>query len=147
MLEAEVAELAGTADTPLAEHIRDCPRCGAVAERLLVAQDELAAALDRTKPGVPVKEALRRARVAPAGGDGVGAWLAGGAAAGLAAAAILAVLLLTGPEPPEGEPWVGGDGIALVEPEEPAPAVEAPGDRNVMVLDTGNPKVRIVWVY
>lgn len=146
MLEAEPAELAGTAATPLAAHIRGCARCGPVAKRLLEGQEELAGALDRKRPRVPVEEALRQARQAPEG-RGRPTWFAGGAAATLAAAAILAVLLLTGPEPPDGEPWAGGGEIALIEREQPAPAVEAPEGRNVMVLDTGNPKMRIVWVY
>lgn len=147
MLEAEPAELAGTADTLLADHIRGCARCGAVAELLLAAQEEMVEALARSIPSAPVEDAIRRARQESAAGPQRRAWFVGSAAAGLAAAAILAVLLLTGPEPPEGEPWAGGDEIALVEPEQPAPSVEAPQGRSVMVLNTGNPRMRIVWVY
>jgi len=60
LLEAEPDELAGRGGGRVAEHVRSCARCRAVAERLLDAQAALAAELT-APPQVGVDEAIEKA--------------------------------------------------------------------------------------
>lgn len=66
LLETEPDELAGRGEGGVAEHVRSCARCRAVAERLLDAQAALAAELT-APPRVGVDEAIERALLGAAG--------------------------------------------------------------------------------
>jgi len=66
LLEAEPDELAGRGEGGVAEHVRSCARCRAVAERLLDAEAALAAEL-AAPPRVGVDEAIEKALRVAAG--------------------------------------------------------------------------------
>jgi hypothetical protein len=140
LLEAEPAELAGQGDSELANHVRECTRCGAVAARLLAGQGELAGALDGLSPRADVEEALsitraRRRRIG---------WRRHGwrVAAPLAAAAALTALFLV--RPPDGR--MPGEVVLLPAPRI-EPAVEAPLAQNVMVFETQDRSAKVIWFY
>jgi hypothetical protein len=63
MLDADADELAGEASTPLAEHVRSCAKCGAVARRLLHETGALARGLSY-RP-IPDLGAFKAARPRP----------------------------------------------------------------------------------
>lgn len=140
LLEADPGELTGQNDSELAVHMRACVRCRAVAERILAAQDRLAAALDELHPltevGVAVRQvrerrqaALRRER----------AWRWGP----VAAAAVIAVAMVLKSLP------AGRLTVAEVEavPAEVEILVEAATSQNVMVFETRDRSAKVVWFY
>lgn len=153
LLEAEVDELRGYADTALSHHVAQCASCAAAAERILDANRALDRALAPT-PALDVEAVLARARPAAARGGNdrssrrpeaghasrpVGrrwrAW------AGLAAAASVAALILIS----EREPGLPGT------PDPPLKRaqalVEAPADRKVAVIQTDNPDITVLWFF
>ncbi len=52
ILEADLAELRGETDTPLAKHLRECDACRSVADKIVQAEAELGVALDTMATGV-----------------------------------------------------------------------------------------------
>lgn len=62
LLEAERAELRGVGTTSVAEHVRACPHCALVADRILAETDRLAAYLD-VHAAPPTSDILRRAGI------------------------------------------------------------------------------------
>lgn len=84
LLEAEPDELRRVVDTPLSRHLAGCPRCAAVADRLIADTAQLAFAV-RADAAIAVRPARRLARL----------WLVPGVAA-----AAVALLLWRGGKPP-----------------------------------------------
>jgi anti-sigma factor RsiW len=135
LLEADAATLRGEGDPAVAEHIRVCASCAAIARMLLDEEVLLREALAGLTPVAPiepaataaVRESLRRARRRR--------WAA---LIPLAAAASLVAVLLTGTGdlPP-------GSARPLATP---PPLVEA-SDQNVVVYQTENPDVVVIWLY
>ena len=144
MMEAEPAALEGapSADAALAEHLRECGRCRAVARALSAELGALDAGLSGlAKPGVRPVEQLR-SRVALPGTQAL-RWIP------LAAAAALAAVLLLGPPgpPPPGDPGVAGPANGSEASRPTTVAVTIPADRGAAVMSTRNPKITVVWLY
>jgi len=137
MLTAEAMELEGRTDSDLARHVRMCTRCGAAAGRLLEAQRDLGRALDTVRPRLAPSEAVRIAgRVARRRRR---LWRTVPLAA---AAVLLGVLVARRP------------GVTPRPAPAPGPArpphgvsVTAPPGRSVVVLQTDNPNVVVIWFF
>ena len=136
LLEAEREELAGDGSSQLAEHVRTCEACGAIASLILEETAELDSYLGRT-PSVPDVDAIlagvdaREAKVIP-----FPAWRRWSA---LAAAAAVAGLFFFRADAP----------IQVVSTNTfvEAPLVEAAPDQNVAVLGTANPDITVLWFF
>jgi hypothetical protein len=135
LLEADLEELRGTADTPLARHLRDCAACRAAAERIVRTEGALArrlAALPPRREALRTPATRRRTRHP-------WRW-----AVPLAAAATIVALIVTRPgqRPPPGDAPVasGRPGPSPV-------AVTAPAGRNVAVFETADPDIVIIWFF
>lgn len=142
LLTADPAELEGSTENPLADHLRSCTTCRAAAEQLLTAhralRDALGAGQSADTAELAVQAAVRSAERRRAAARRVRLGLP------LAAAAVLAgvLMLRRTPEPPLSPPVRDAGGV-------PARfAVSAPPGRNVMVLqqpDTSH--VIVVWFF
>lgn len=145
LLEADLAELNGEADTELGMHVRDCAGCRAVAERLAGQERSLAAALDAVQPRMGVEEALVRVAAESASRGRVltfplrKAW---GLVPLAAAAAVAGVLVTSNGGQLPGEPI---DVAALHQA--PVPTVEASTGQSVAVFETQNPDIVVVWTF
>ncbi len=136
--------MAGEDNSPLGRHVRECPRCQAVAAQLREGQEELALALGALQPRASASEAIdatlakRRKTLRKRA-----AWRW---AAPLAAAAALAGVFFVGT--PKGDrAGNGGFAVAPLAPLEERPIVEAPPDRNIMILSTENRSITVIWFY
>ena len=139
MLEAERTDLNGATESELSLHLRTCGRCRRTAHRILEAERELWGALAAATPGRGADEAVglvrRRARRRR--------WM--WRAAPLAAAAVLAVALITRreqvqqPLPPASAPSIRSGRSGL--------AVEGPPGRSVAVFQTDNPDIVVIWFF
>lgn len=135
LLEADATALRGDGEDAVAEHVRACAPCRAVATTLLHEEARLREALAALAPAGPIEAAaaaavresrkrVRRRRWA--------------ALVPLAAAAGLAGVLLMGDgDVSSSRGW---------QPSAPPPLVEA-SDQNVMVYQTGNPDIVVIWLY
>lgn len=148
LLEADLEELEGRGDSPVAAHVRSCARCADVARRLLAGERLLAAALDEIRPSASADEAIAGLHVdetvrTPLRLGRRPRWRPGLAAAlPLAAAAGLALLLLRDDAtPPEPLP------IARVAEHAAGPVVTVPVGSNAAIFKTSNPKITVVWFY
>jgi hypothetical protein len=142
LMEADPAELAGSGDTELAVHVRECARCTAVAARLIEGQQDLAGALDELAPRTGVEEALSIARARrrrAARRRAAWRW----AAPLAAAAAVTAVVLARGPG---GGPMMPGE-IAALPAARIEPLVEVSEGQNVMVFETRDKSAKVIWFY
>lgn len=140
LLEADPAELAGRGESELAMHIRGCARCRATTASILSAQDRLAAALDELGPRTEVGEALRLLRArrqAAVRRERAWRWGPVAAAAVIALAMVLESL-------PAGR--LTGEG-AVAAPVAAEPLVEAATSASVMVFETGDRSVKVIWFY
>lgn len=141
LLEADPAELAGRGETELTAHVRECPRCQAVAARLQEGQEELGRALSELRPRAGVEEALilaraRRRRML----KWRKAWRW---AAPVAGAAVLAgVFLLRSPDTGRMPGEIVPLPVKRIEP-----LVDAPLAQNVMVFEREDRSVRVIWFY
>jgi hypothetical protein len=164
LLEAASGELRGEGGSELAGHVRACPRCRAVADRLLQGQAGLARALAEIRPGRSVDSALEelpdeRAIAADVRARGARrwAWLAPLAAA----AALTGVLLLRdgGTErpsavveappveaPPPRLPAIGPAPVTGQTPVAGPAPVAAPSARHLVVFETRDPSMTIIWI-
>lgn len=125
LLIAEPEQLRGLGDTPLAQHIRVCERCGARAGRILEANALLSAQLGQASRDMPKK---RRAQMP--------AWLPIPIAA-----AIAALIHMSAPEPARA-PRVG----SLKDVKRPTTrvVVNTPVNRNVAVIRAAD-NMTVVW--
>ncbi|HEX6590013.1 MAG TPA: hypothetical protein VF039_13495 [Longimicrobiales bacterium] len=146
LLDAELDELRGRGDTPLAEHVRTCDACRADADRILAATAALGRALDtdvaaRSSRAERARGGARDARNA---GRRQGARPLRFVVPLVAAAAAAAALLVAAPRIARQ---------AQVAPYTPpprvpsAPVVNATGDGGVAVMNTADPTITVVWSY
>jgi anti-sigma factor RsiW len=140
MLEADLAELRGEGDSPLAAHLRACADCRARAETIIEGEAELGAALaELARPHAEARVIPLRprrgwtGRIAPAAAS----------FAALAAAVAGVMLARPGAAPPRG---ATADQIATLMFPAP-PVARAQAGRSVAVLKTSDPGVTVVWVY
>lgn len=143
LLDAELEELSGVAETDLGVHVRACARCAATARAILEGNDALDGVLGSVPP-IDARALLARAQVevlprvekrAPRFGR---RWRQGAALA--AAASIAALFVLS--ERDRSMP-----GVELAPRPEVYSLVEAPADLSVAVIQTDNPDITILWFY
>ena len=145
LLEADLTELKGEVETDLSLHLQGCTGCRAVAMRLAAQERSLAAALDAARPRMGVEEALARAEAESASRGRVltfplrKAW---GLVPLAAAAAVAGVLITSSGGQLPGEPI----DVAAV-PQASVPTVEASTGQNVVVFNTENPDIVVVWIF
>ncbi len=130
ILEADLAELRGEADTPLAQHLASCVNCQAVAKKIVAAEAALGHALDSITPGVRSRTGQRRSRR-------IGHWVA---LVPLAAAAALVAILVRGRSE---APTVPAASFAMEIAD--APLVETTNNQDVAVFTTDDPDIVVVW--
>lgn len=153
LLEAEPDELRGVGASDVATHVRACPSCRARARRVLDAEAALDAHLGSAPAGFDMDAVLAAADEAPRTSHGpptraapphapgrrvrISAW---GRWSGLAAAAaVAALLLLPGREPPTLP--------AVARAEVPPPVVEAAPGHTVAIMATRNPDITVLWFF
>jgi hypothetical protein len=139
LLEGEPAELAGRGDSELAVHVRECERCGAVAAKLLVGQEQLAGALVELRPRTDVSAALSAVH---ARGRSKLAWERAWRWGPVAAAAALAAAMVLQALPAR---MMEGGNVPVAEQMEPL--LEAPSGENVMVFETRDRSAKVIWFY
>jgi predicted anti-sigma-YlaC factor YlaD len=142
LLDADRAELDGTAESDLGRHLHGCSSCRELADLILTTERALAIQVESERPATSVESALEKARQTASAGRRRRAWRV---AAPTAAAAGLAGLLVFGSGRPNmpGEIW------------EPPPArvsagveVEAPPGRDVAVFDIEDQQdIVVVWFF
>ena len=143
LLEADVEELSGIAETELGVHVLGCARCAAAARAILdgnVALDEVLGSF----PPIDARALVARSRVA--GSPRVEKrvpritrrWRRGAALA--VAASITVLLVLPGRDLPM-------PGVELAPRVEAYSMVEAPADLSVAVIQTDNPDMTVLWFY
>ena len=130
ILEADLVELRGEADTPLAQHIQECDHCRALARKIVESEAALGAALDSITSGI-------RTRTEAPGRRRRWHWAA---LVPLAAAAGLAAIMLRGGTEAPPVPALPPS-MQVVN----APVVETSGDQNVAVFTTDDPDIVVVW--
>ena len=143
LLESDVDELRGTADTEAGTHVRSCARCRGAARRILASNELLGAALGAVPGDLDVDAVLARARLTVESGPGpeLPARRPWRRWAALAAAASIGSLMLLGerdPAPP---------GVPLAPLSAELPTVDAPADQNVTVIQTDNPDITVLWFF
>jgi hypothetical protein len=140
ILEADLAELQETGDSLLSKHIRLCVGCRGVAERILREELSLARVLSEVRPRVALERALADQRRTPGGRRRI--WTR--VVPALAAAGLAGVLLTRAPViPMGGRPPMSFPADALPQ----TPTVDPPLDRNVVVFESDNPNIVIIWFY
>lgn len=143
LLTAEPEELAGEGQGPLAEHLRQCADCRRTADRLLGAQRGLAAVLERRETRLDPDQTARRALIAGRGTGRALSWRRAVRWVPLAAAAVVALVLLTREAPFPAEP--------PAEEASAAPSLEVDvrpvGTRTAAVFRTDDPNILVVWFF
>jgi len=128
--DADLAELRGETDTPLAQHLASCVSCQAMAKKIVDAEAALGHALDSITPGGRARVGQRRSRR-------IGHWAT---LVPLAAAAALVAILVRGrPEAPQVLATASATDIADL------PLVETTDNQNVAVFTTNDPDIVVVW--
>ena len=136
LLAADLGELRGTADTPLALHLRGCAVCRAAAERIIWVEGAMGRRLDALAP----RRDVGRPSAMPSRRPRPWRW-----AVPLAAAAgIVALLVVT--RPPKPPPIEEGPADVAMQ-ESSGVSVRAPAGRNVAVFQTDNPDIVVIWFY
>jgi hypothetical protein len=139
MVEADLAEVRGEGDSPLAAHVRACAECQGHAAMILEGEAELDAVLaELARPSEKARVVPLRPRRGWAGR------IAPAASSFAALAAAVAGVMLARPHAaPRG---ATAEQIArLMFPTPPVARAEA--GRSVAVLKTSDPGVTVVWVY
>lgn len=140
LLQAELAELRGEGESEVARHVRECARCRTVAQEIGEQEGALAQALAGMRPGVSADTAADEARtpeVIP-----LPRWRRRWAALIPAAlAATLAGILLTGNGTPPAPPATETAAVA------PVPVVDAASSEHIVVFNTDNPDIVVVWLF
>jgi hypothetical protein len=144
ILEADPSELEGSGESLLADHIRECGRCRAVAGTILGAERSLAAGLADAVEPPDLDELLKKASrpespkgsILPLRKRRVGL-----AVLPVVAAAAMVALLFLGEQPRlPGDPYTPPErssGLGL----------EIPEGRNAAVLTTNNPNITVLWFF
>lgn len=143
LLATDPDELSGRADSALGRHIRDCERCRVAARVILEATEGLRTVFDAPAPPLDADAVLARARfeAVPSRSKSDGRRVAWGRWVSVAAAAAIGGLLLLG----ERERPLPGQ--AFTPRLQPFAVVEAPADRNVVVIPTENPDITVLWFF
>ncbi len=135
MLEADSQALRGEGTSAVAQHVQSCPECRGLAERIVAQERRLQSALAALEPRQPLDDAVRAA-VGLTRRRRRRRWVV---ASGLAAAAVAAFAL-----------WHSGRS-ALPPSQQPTavaqPFVQTSADQNVIVYQTANPDIVVVWLY
>jgi hypothetical protein len=143
ILEAEANELQAAGETPLGRHIRDCPKCAAMAERVLRDQEALSRALVEEVAPPDLDALLARAAESEPGLRVPGSKRIkrlGFAVLPLAAAAGMAALLLSADPPLPGDSYLPPAQVAGLD-------LEVPEGTDVAVLATRNPDITVLWFF
>jgi hypothetical protein len=135
ILEAGPVDLAEPKPGPLAEHLSACTRCRRLAEVVLAEEAILGNALTDLVPTPPLEEILAQGKVPYRRRKA--AWFA---ALPLAAAATMAGLFLA------GRPQISGP-IYTPPPSLGGLNAEAPEGQNLVVLQTNNPDITVLWLF
>ena len=139
LLDADVAELDGSGDSDLAQHVRSCDQCRAAAEHVLATNHALDSALDATvEPDVDAL--LARARLRPVPGTTALRPLRGRRWPIVAAAAAIGALMLG-----RGDRPLPGDPPLLLS--EATVTLDVPAGQDVAVLQTDNPDITVLWFF
>lgn len=151
IVEADIEELERRSGSELGEHLAHCSRCRAAAERVLEETRELNRSLARVGPRMTVEEAVALATTAAGTSEAARvrrppAWVRRAwPALPLAAAAALAAILLLRPD------GRGGREAGLEPPpptdETMALTVHAPDDARMVVFETDNRGITVVWFF
>lgn len=140
ILEADLADLRETGDSALNKHIRLCPACRALAERILQGELALRRALGAVRPQVDLDRV-----VTPVGGSPPRSRKLWTRAVPALAAAGLAGLVLS--QIPMVRDHAGPVGHVPIEALPPTPTVEPPPGRSVVVFETDDRDIVIIWFY
>jgi hypothetical protein len=130
ILEADLAELRGEADTPLARHLASCVSCQAVAKKIVDTEAALGHALDSIASGVRSRTGHRRSRR-------IGHWAALVPLA--AAAALVAIFVRDRLE----APTVPAAPYAMEMTD--APLLETTDNQDVAIFTTDDPDIVVIW--
>lgn len=151
ILEADPSELDGRGEGPLPLHLRECPRCLAMARAILNEQDGLAAGMVAAVPS-PNVDMLLDQGLGDVPDQGLGDEPAQGMRSGprsrrisfallpLAAAAAVAALFLGHRPSLPGDPYIPNQGA-------PGLGLETEEGQNVAVLATDNPDITVLWFF
>ena len=149
LLEADRAVLEGIGDDPLARHVRACPRCGRIGRFILREEAALEDSLRLEVPPPDLDAVLTRALVGhppdPPVLDSRGSRIARyllrpRGLMPLAAVAATMILIFGRPPSLPGPPYsppATPQGVA----------VQTPLETNVVVLETQDPDIVVVWLY
>jgi hypothetical protein len=148
LMEADRAILEGIGDDPLAKHVTTCPRCGGVARLILREEEALEGSLAIEAPRLDLDVILARALVAgrqeapvtDSRGSRILRYLGPRGLLPLAAAAATMVLMLGRPPTLPGPPYSPPATSQGVD-------VQTPSETNVVVLETRNPDIVVVWLF
>ena len=145
LLEAELGELEGRADTAIGQHVRDCERCRQKAQKVLDSIASLDAALATVPDGFDANAVLKRARSPETGVRAATLsplrhrWRHFAAVA--LAASIVGLLVLGNRDealPGTALPPRVSAGLPIVEPS---------SGQNVVVINTDNPDITVLWFF
>ena len=145
LLEAELDELDGSADTEVGRHVGDCERCRVVAQKVLDRTARLDSALATVPHRFDVDALLRRARSAEPGPRAATIsplrrrWQRFATVA--LAASIVGLLILGDQDAPLPDSTLAPSVAARL------PIVEAPATQNVAVISTDNPDITVLWFF
>lgn len=150
LLEADPDVLRGEGDSPLAAHVRDCPRCARAATLFLRGADILGETLANntaTPSDEVIDSIIRRARAESMPTSAVArartAWFLRPSARWVtlaAAASVAALLFVGGPRRPRIPVTPTQIAMAL-------PLVDASDESNVAVIQTDNPDITVLWFF
>ena len=143
LLEADLDQLMGRGEEPLAEHLKGCPRCRAVGQMILEGERGLGEAMMDLVPVPDLDDLMDRAERERDGGQkGIRHQLRWSLSrlAPLAAAAALVALFFG------REPVLPGDPVVHLPPA-PGLGLEVPEGQDVAVLATSNPDITVLWFF
>ncbi|MGE0439962.1 MAG: hypothetical protein AB7S39_05685 [Gemmatimonadales bacterium] len=138
LLDAEPADLRAGSDRPLAGHLVACERCRAIADGILDQTAALATGLGSLTPRVEAATAIRAAGAEAARRRRQGFRLTVAGLAAAAAVVLVAISLRPATSPPPGP---------AVQSPPFRPLVEAQANQSVIVYQTANPDIVVVWLY
>ena len=146
LLEAAPDELAGVAPTPLADHVRECQRCGNTARVLLGEHARLGTALSLIQPRVSADAAVADILATddsvvpfrPSRGERLQRIAA--AIFPMAAAAAIAAYVVYGRD--DGVPST----VYAIERAATAVRITAPAGTGTVVLKTSDPNITFAWI-
>jgi hypothetical protein len=170
LLTAEPAELDGVGASSLAEHVRGCERCRAIARVMLDEQAALAAALAEAAQPARTADQVANAVLAAVADPGVSAGSQNADAGAQVGARVVALEPLRRRVARRATGWRVWAPVALAAAlavvllvtrprhdwQVPAPtgeaaptqvAVSAPRGKNVVVFGTRNPDIKVIWFY